>query len=152
MNWVILVILLLVAICFYALGRTHDALTGISKRSSKKEQPDVLKVIEDVKFSNTIHPLVKHIYLLFVDKPDGYKDFIVDRHYMTIKSLDVSIWASNDAENRQFTLVPDELLKQYGMTMKELNKSMTIADLEILDTIVQRVKVNNKEFISRLFI
>jgi hypothetical protein len=150
MNWILpIVVCLVVAAVSYSIGRSYRP----SKDTPKKEEKlDVLKVIEDVKFSNTIHPLVKDIYLLFVDKPEGYKNFKLDSHDLVIRPFGVEIWASNEADNRYFRSVSIELLKKYNLTMRELNESLTKADQQILDTIVQRVKVNDKEFISRLFI
>ena len=38
------------------------------------------------------------------------------------------------------------------MTFSELNDSLSLADNKVLDHIVKAVKINNKEFIHRLFI
>lgn len=49
-------------------------------------------------------------------------------------------------------ILPETVLKAYNMTKNELNNSLSTADKKILDHIVKAVTINNKEFISRLFL
>ena len=49
--------------------------------------------------------------------------------------------------NRRFTVIPEDILKKYNKTFKELNE-LSLADKKILDTIVQAIKINNKEFMD----
>ena len=66
--------------------------------------------------------------------------------------MGVEFWAENYVESRRFTKLPESILKTYNMAAKEINDALSVADKTILDKIAKSVKVNNKEFISRLFI
>lgn len=144
----ILVAILMVGIA-YGLGR-------ISKKTKIKiEKPDdlqmCLNVLENIEFLNSLNPLVVEIYKQFIDE-EGLKYFHLEHYNLHIKNLGIQIWSANDWDNRKFNVVPDDLLKKYNMTLKELNNTLTAADKKILDKIVQEIKINNEEFISRLFI
>lgn len=127
----------------------------IGKYFSKIIKPtseEILKYsIDNVKFLNELNPLVKDIYLQFVEK-DGPKYFQEKEHDILITNMNVEIWKCNSWENRTFTLLPESVLKAYNITKNELNNSLSLADKKILDHIVKAVTINNKEFISRLFI
>ena len=107
--------------------------------------------IENIQFLNTINPLVKEIYLLFINK-DTLKYFQEDHCHLLISSLEIRYWNANGTNWIRFTEVPNEILRKYNFTLKELNGSLTIADKKILNLISERVVRNNKEFIERIFI
>ena len=127
----------------------------IGKSFSKTIKPtseEILKYsINNVKFVNELNPIVKLIYLQFIDKND-IKYFHEDGYYLHITNLDIDIWSANDVYNRNFKTIPIELLKEHNLTIKELNNTLSMTDKKILDYIVQAVKVNNNEFISRIFL
>ncbi len=66
--------------------------------------------------------------------------------------MNILIWAANDRFHRHFTSIPTHMLKTANMAIDEINKSLSLADKTVLDRIVNAVKVNNKEFLSRLFV
>ena len=101
-------------------------------------------------FSNQIHPLVQLIYKEFIS--ENVKYFHIEHCTLRIKHLDIDIWSANDVWSREFREVSIDLLKEHNLTLKELNNILTMADKKILDRIVKAVEVNNKEFISRIFI
>lgn len=142
----ILVAILMVGIA-YGVGRISRKI----KIEKPTDEEMCLAVLENIKFLNTLNPLVVDIYKQFVDK-EGLKYFHIEHCNLHIKNLGIQIWSANDQENRRFDVVPDELLKKYNMTLKELNNTLTMADKKILDKIVNEIKINNKEFIDRLFL
>jgi hypothetical protein len=131
-----------------AVAATSYYLGLITKPRVTKD--DIISSMK-VEFVNKLHPLVIIVYKLFISKED-IKYFSESEHNILITCIDVSIWASNSVYNRQFTNIPLELLKEYNCTLKELNNSLSLADKKILDHIVQAIKINNKEFIDRIFI
>ena len=134
---------------------TGILLFFIGKSFNKVIKPtseEILKYsIDNVKFTNKLNPLVKDIYLQFIKK-DGPTYFKEKEHDILITNMDVEIWKCNSWENRTFTKIPESILKTYNMTKNELNSSLSKADKKILDYIIKAIVVNNKEFISRLFL
>jgi len=140
-----IIILLIVAIVFFYLGKSFSKII-------KPSSEEIIKYsIENVKFLNQINPIVKEIYLLFIQK-DGFQYFKEMHCQIFVTNMDIEFWSANDFYARQFSTVPIELLKKYNMTLKELNNSLTITDMKILDKIVKAVKFNNLEFINRVFL
>lgn len=134
-----------VAFVFFHVGKSYPKFI-------KPTDEDIIKLsINNVKFLQEINPLVKEIYLLFIKK-DGYKHFQQGSCDIIITALEIEFWHANDVYSRRFSVVPTALLKQYNVTLKELNDSLTFADKKILDHIAQAIIINNREFISRLFI
>lgn len=127
----------------------------IGKSFSKAIKPTIqdylLYTIDNVEFENTLNPLVKDIYLQFIEK-DGPKYFQETNCDILISNMGVEFWSENSVLARRFTRLPESVLKTYNMTAKEINDTLSVADKTILDKIAKSVKVNNKEFISRLFI
>lgn len=118
----------------------------------KPTPEEILKYsIDNVKFLNELNPLVKDIYLQFIEE-DGPKCFQETTCGILISNMNIEFWSANEVYNRMFTKLPESVLKAYNMTMDELNNSLSLADKKILDHIVKAVTINNKEFISRLFI
>ena len=107
--------------------------------------------IKNVQFLNTINPLVKEIYLLFINK-DTLKYFQEAHCELLISNLEIKYWNANGINWIRFTQVPVEILKKYNFTLNELNNTLTRADKEILNLISERVVRNNTEFIERIFI
>ena len=145
---VILIIIGIVSLLSLYLGYRW----GSEKKDKfSKDMLSILETINKVKSSEVIHPIVKDIYLLFVEE-GGYKNFDITPYNLTVKETKIEVWASNEVYDRKFIRIPEDVLKTYNMTFVEANKSLTLVDRTILDTIVQRMRVNNKEFLSRLFI
>jgi len=136
---------LLNTLTFY-LGRRIGQQIGADKNSKTIED-----VINEVKIPTDLNPLVRDIYLQFIDK-EQIKYFQEDYYNVNIKNIDVSIWSANTVHARSFTKIPPEILKKYGKTFNEINDTLSLADKKILDAIVNVIKRDNKEFISRLFI
>jgi hypothetical protein len=107
--------------------------------------------IEHTHFLNTLNPIVKLIYLQFIQK-EQLKYFFEDGYYLHITNLNIELWSANCWYSRDFKTIPIELLKEHNLTLKELNNTLSVTDKKILDHIVQAIKVNNKEFINRLFL
>ncbi len=134
-------------------------IRGIRKHQIKVSTEDLLKdfdvidfltmSIQNVKINNSLHPLVVLVYTHFIKSPEDFKEVHCK---IEIPNLSIKLWAANDVYDRDFRELPDDTLKKYNMTLKELNDSLSLADKTILDTIVKRVKVNNSEFIERIFI
>lgn len=127
----------------------------IGKSFSKIIKPTIqdylLYKIDNVEFENTLNPLVKDIYLQFIEK-DGPKYFQEFTYSIFVSNMNIEFWSTNGVDSRIFTKLPESVLKAYNMTAEEINDTLTLADKKILDHIANAVKVNNKEFISRLFI
>lgn len=120
----------------------------------KPSPEEILKMsIENVKFLNTLNPIVVEIYKLFIN-PETLKYFQEATHTIIISYFgeDIKIWSTNELWNREFTSIDINLLKKYDLTLNEVNKTLTLTDKKILDYIVQAIKTNNKEFINRVFI
>ena len=100
-------------------------------------------------FTNTLHPLVKEIYELFIDDKtvnsfkQGYCEILVN---------EIRWWSANEVYYREFRFIPVDIQKKYNATMKDINDSLSLADKKVLDHITQQVITNNKEFINRLFL
>ena len=133
-----------IATIFFFIGKSF---TKIIKPTSE----EILgHTIENVKFLNDLHPIIQLIYKEFIS--ENVKYFHVEGCYLNIKHLEIEIWSANDAFHREFRRIPTELLKEHDITLKELNNTLTMAEKKILDKIVKAVEVNNKEFISRIFV
>lgn len=140
-----IIVCIIVAIIFFFIGKSFSKVI-------KPTSEEILKYsIDNVEFLNELNPLVKDIYLQFIEK-DGPKYFQEQEYNILITNMNVEIWKCNTWENRIFTLLPESVLKAYNMTENKLNNSLSLADKKILDHIVNAVTINNKEFISRLFI
>lgn len=136
---------IVIAVSFFFIGKSFSKII-------KPTQEELLKYsIDNVKFINELNPIVKLIYLQFINK-EQLKYFFENGYHLTITNLEIEIWSANDWYSRRFEQIPIELLKEYNLTFKELNNNLSMADKKVLDHIVQAVKVNNKEFISRLFL
>ena len=140
---IIFIAAIAIAIIFYQIGKIRI------------KEPSVEQIarynINNAEFINEIHPVVKEVYQLFIDKTN-IKLFKEGYCNVNISNFDISIWASNDIYNRIFTMLPDNIIIKQNSTLDEINESLSMADKTILDHIVKAVKVNNKEFINRLFI
>lgn len=141
----IIIVCLIVAVISFYIGRT----------TIKQILPTIEQItahnITDVRFLNIINPLVKEIYNHFTSN-HNVKQYNEIYYNMIINDLKIEIWSANDIYNRAFTKLSDDILLKYNKTLKEINESLTLTDKTILDQIVQAVKVNNKEFIERIFI
>lgn len=136
---------LIVAITAFFIGKSFSKVI-------KPTSEEILKYsIDNVKFLNELNPLVKEIYLQFINK-DGIKYFQELNYTILISNKDIEFWAVNSVYSRCFTSLPNDILKKYNTTMKEINNTLSLADKKILDHITNVVKRNNQEFISRLFI
>ena len=100
-------------------------------------------------FTNTLHPLVKEIYELFVDDKtvNSFK-----QSYCEILVNEIRWWSANEVYYREFRFIPVDIQKKYNATMKEINDSLSLADKKVLDHITQQVITDNREFINRLFL
>ena len=136
---------IVIAISFFFIGKSFAKII-------KPTSEELLEYsINNVKSVNELHPIIKLIYLHFIDS-EQLKYFFEDGYYLRITNLNIDIWSANNWDSRNFTQIPIELLKEHNLTLKELNNILSVTDKKILDHIVQAVKVNNKEFISRLFL
>ena len=117
-----------------------------SKLRAKSKTNDALA---NGNFTNTLHPLVKEIYELFIDDKtvNSFK-----QGYCEILVGEIRWWSANEVYNREFRFIPVDIQKKYNATMKEINDSLSLADKKVLDHITQQVITNNKEFINRLFL
>lgn len=134
-----------------------SALVGfiIGYKNIKITKPTSEEILQDsiknVQFLNTINPLVKEIYLLFVNK-NTLKYFQEGHCELLISNLEIKYWNANGTTWIKFTQVPIEILKKYNFTLTELNNTLTKTDKKILNLISERVVRNNTEFIKRIFI
>lgn len=119
--------------------------------SSVSVKDDIAKHLEQIQITNTIHPLVKEIYLLFINN-ETVSLFKINNCHLLIETKDIALWSANDWYHREFTKIPIEYQQKHNTTIDEINQSLSTVDKQILDNIVQKVKVNNKEFLHRLFI
>ena len=140
---------LLTILTFY-LGRRIGRRIG-QQIVADKNSKTIEDVINEVKIPTDLNPLVRDIYLQFIDK-EQIKYFHEDHYHMNIKNMGISVWGANTVYDRRFTKIPPEILKKYGKTFNEINDTLSLADKKILDAIVNVIKRDNKEFISRLFI
>lgn len=111
----------------------------------------IAKHLKTIEITNTIHPLVKEIYLLFIDNKT-VSLFKIGNYRLVIETKDIELWSANDWYSRNFTKVPLKWQQEHNMTLEEINLALSVADKRILDNIVQKIKVNNQEFLHRLFI
>ena len=122
-----------------------------SKLRAKSKTNDALAndALANGNFTNTLHPLVKEIYELFIDDKtvNSFK-----QGYCEILVGEIRWWSANEVYNREFRFIPTDFQKKYNATMKEINDSLSLADKKVLDHITQQVITNNKEFINRLFL
>jgi hypothetical protein len=146
MNYIIPTITcVFVAIVFYLIGKST---TKIIKPTSE----EILELsIKNVEFLNTLSPITQLIYKHFMNK-ENLKYFQEIHCEVKITDLNISIWSANELYGIRFTFIPTEILKEHNLTIKEVEKTLTLADRKVLYHIVEAVKVNNKEFISRLFL
>jgi len=141
----IIILYLIVAIVFFYVGKSFSKII-------KPTSEEIINYsIRNVKFLNQINPIVKEIYLLFIQK-DGFQYFKELHCNILVTNMDIEFWSENDCYSRSFSRVSIELLKKYDITLKELNNSLSLTDKKILDKIVKAVKFNNQEFINRVFI
>jgi hypothetical protein len=142
---IIIIMHLIVAIVFFYVGKSFSKII-------KPTSEEIINYsIENVNFLNKINPIVKEIYLLFVQK-DGHQYFKEEHCHIFVTNMGIAFWSENDYYSRHFYDVSVDLLKKYNMTLKELNNSLSLTDKKILDKIVKAVKFNNKEFVNRVFI
>ena len=143
----LIVIFLQIATC------TFFFFVGKSKRTIIKPTfEELLKAsIDKVELTNKLNPLVKQIYLQFIDK-EKLLYFQYDDYDIKISNLEIEYWRANNEYTRHFRKVPIETLKELNLTLEELNGTLTQADRKVLDMIAKRVVKNNTEFINRLFI
>ena len=119
----------------------------ILKKERKKSYNLLPENVIDIE-SVTIHPIVKQIFNEFIK---NWKLFEIDSNSgctMKCGTLPITIWAANDKSSRYF--YSDCILD--GTTVKKANSELTSFDKEILDTIVQRVKVNHSAFVELIFL
>lgn len=116
----------------------------------KRVSYDAALEIEKIKFLEQLNPIVKLIYLQFISN-SLYQYFQPIHCEMLIANLDITYWDSNDVCYREFTKIPDQILKEYNLTISEINKTLTLADKKVLDTISKKVRKDNAAFINRLF-
>ncbi|NCC70472.1 hypothetical protein EOM09_02730 [bacterium] len=134
-----------VAIVFFFIGKSFSKII-------KPTNEELLQYsIDHVKFVNELNPLVKQIYLQFIDEKQLCY-FQYDKFRIKISNLDIEYWYTNGEHYISFTKIPIETLKELNLTLKELNGTLTQADKKVLDIIAKRVVKNNTEFINRLFI
>ena len=135
----------IVIITFLFIGKSFSKII-------KPTPEEIFKsTIDTTKFYNELNPIVKEIYLNFINK-DNLKYFQENFCHIYISNLEVKYWSQNDIYNRHFTNIPLDLLKKHNMTIKEINDTLSLADKTVLDYIAKAVIRNNKEFINRLFI
>ena len=140
---------IVVPIIIILSGLTGSMITLNYIRSHSIPKAKVDNTLANGNFTNTLHPLVKEIYELFVDDKtvnsfkQGYCEILVN---------EIRWWRGNEVYNREFRHIPVDLQKKYNATIKEINDSLSLADKKVLDHITQQVITNNKEFINRLFL
>ena len=140
---------IVVPIIILLSGLTGSIITLNYIRSHSIPKAKVDNTLANGNFTNTLHPLVKEIYELFVDDKtvnsfkQGYCEILVN---------EIRWWSANEVYNREFRFIPIDIQKKYNVTMKEINDSLSLADKKVLDHITQQVITNNKEFINRLFL
>ena len=144
MELLIIISYVLISIVFFSIGRYYN-------KKTKPNSSELEYSINNTKFLNELNPLVKDIYLQFINK-EGIKYFQEKYCTILISNLDVEFWSENNIYCRRFTKIPEIILKEYNLTVKEINNTLTLADQKVLDTIAKAIIINNKEFISRLFI
>ena len=134
---------------FMALSGLAGATVASRYIWANKPKPEAPNTLVKGNFTNTLHPLVKEIYELFVDDKtvnsfkQGYCEILVN---------EIRWWSANEVYDREFRFIPVDIQKKYNATMKEINDSLSLADKKVLDHITQQVITNNKEFINRLFL
>ena len=116
----------------------------------KRVSYDAALEIEKIKFLEQLNPIVKLIYLQFISN-NLYQYFQPIHCEMVVANLDIKYWDSNEVYNREFTKIPDTILKEYNLTISEINKTLSLADKKVLDTISKKVRKDNAAFINRLF-
>lgn len=141
--------IVVVPIIIILSGLTGSMITLNYIRSHSIPEAKVDNTLANGNFTNTLHPLVKEIYELFVD--DKTVDNFKERCY-NIYIGEIAWWGYNELYNREFTSIPVDIQKKYNTTTKEINDSLSLADKKVLDHITQQVITNNKEFINRLFL
>ena len=140
---------IVVTIIIILSGLTGSMITLNYIRSHSIPKAKVDNTLANGNFTNTLHPLVKEIYELFIDDKtvnnfkQGYCEILVN---------EIKWWSANEVYDRKFRYIPADLQKKYNATMKEINDSLSLADKKVLDHITQQVITNNKEFINRLFL
>ena len=140
---------IIVPIIIILSGLAGSMVTLKYIRSNSIPKAKVDNTLANGNFTNTLHPLVKEIYELFVDDKtvnsfkQGYCEILVN---------EIRWWSANEVYNREFRFIPIDIQKKYNVTMKEINDSLSLADKKVLDHITQQVITNNKEFINRLFL
>ena len=140
---------IVVPIIIILSGLTGSIITLNYIRSHSIPKAKVDNTLANGNFTNTLHPLVKEIYELFVDDKtvNNFK-----QGYCEILVGEIRWWSANEVYNREFIHIPVDLQKKYNVTIKEINDSLSLADKKVLDHITQQVITNNKEFINRLFL
>lgn len=144
MTYLFIITLVIIAIVAFLLGKSF---AKVIKPTSKQI---VEYTIDNVKFVNELNPIVKDIYLLFI-KEDVLKEFVQNNHRITVPSLNISFWDANGVDYMHLEIISSEHCKKYNKTEKELG-ILSPADMKILHRISNAIRVNNAEFISRLFI
>lgn len=144
-----LVDFIVVPIIIVLSGLTGSIITLNYIRAHSIPKAKVDNTLANGNFANTLHPLVKEIYELFVDDKtvNNFKQV-----YCGILIGEIEWWSANEVYHRQFRYIPIDIQKKYNSTMKEINDSLSLADKKVLDHITQQVITNNKEFINRLFL
>lgn len=144
MTYLFIIALVIIAIIAFLLGQYFG------KKIKPTSKQIVEYTIDNVKFVNELNPIVKDIYLLFI-KEDVLKEFKQDTHRITVPSLNISFWDANGVYYINLENISSEHCKKYNKTEKEL-EILSLADMKILHRISKTIRVNNAEFISRLFI
>ena len=154
MNYLIpIIVCIAVAVISYYLGYINRPKTV----THKVTEDDIISSMK-TEFVNKLHPLVQYIYKMFIDKQtiSLFKQLHCNIKVYLYKEDSnneyITIWSENELYNREFTEIPVRLLKNYDCTIKEINKQLSLADKKVLDHIVQVIKLNNKEFVNRLFL
>lgn len=145
MNYLFLIIIcLIVAIISFLIGRKFAIVI-------KPTSEEIIQyTIDNVKFVNELNPIVKDIYVLFINS-NVNSEFEQLTYNLRVRNLNVEVWTANGADAIYFTLLPPDICAKYNKTEKEL-KILSLADKTILNRISNAIKVNNAEFVSRLFI
>lgn len=153
---VVILVLLLSAVglglsLYYVISRRPVVKTSkIDVSLSDVDEAIRAKTIDGYK----IHPLVIDIYNQFIN--GNPKDWEYSDHHLNCKSSycnePIHLWIANDWNSRTFSNLPIEIEKEFRLTSQEINKSLSVVDKKILDAICNKIIVDNKAFLNRLFI
>ena len=142
----LLIINLSITVMYIRLKKLHNKTINADFALTIREAREFL--IRNVYMDNEIHPLVKRIYNAFINNPTSF----TCSQYTLYTKIGIEVWAANDISNRRFTVIDLNICKDYKKTIDEFNNELTDTDKVILDTIINRVRLNSKEFIHRVFI